>query len=163
MSPMRSAVKTSMRRSGQIGQPPAPAGQSFQLPIDTLGRLTDPEQFGNIIVKSGLQPMSVAAARPRAPIRARPAGSGTPGSTSAGTVDLSGIDSGTTMTTPATGGAATGGGATSTGGGTTAGGGATGGGGTTGGRRMGGVMPDPTRDPPSTWKNQACKNEGARG
>src|SRR5216683_2769656 len=38
--------------AGQIGQPPAPRGQSFQLPIDTLGRLTDPEQFGNIIVKA---------------------------------------------------------------------------------------------------------------
>jgi multidrug efflux pump len=130
--------------SGRIGQPPAPAGQSFQLPVDTLGRLTDPEEFGNIIVKSGLQPMSVAAARPRAPIRARPAGSGTPGSTSAGTVDLSGIDVGVTPNTPATGGAATGGGATSTGGGTTAGGGATGGGGTTGGSATGGVLPDPT-------------------
>ena len=33
---------------GQIGQPPAPAGQAFQLPIDTLGRLVDPEQFGDI-------------------------------------------------------------------------------------------------------------------
>jgi multidrug efflux pump len=38
---------------GQIGQPPASAGQSFQMPLDTLGRLTDPEQFGNIIVKVG--------------------------------------------------------------------------------------------------------------
>ena len=27
--------------SGQIGQPPAPPGQSAQVPIDTLGRLTD--------------------------------------------------------------------------------------------------------------------------
>jgi multidrug efflux pump len=36
---------------GQVGRPPASAGQSFQLPLDTLGRLTDPEQFGNIIVK----------------------------------------------------------------------------------------------------------------
>ena len=37
--------------AGQIGQPPAPPGQSYQLPIDTLGRLIDPEQFGDIIVK----------------------------------------------------------------------------------------------------------------
>src|SRR4051794_12924609 len=36
---------------GQIGQPPAPSPEPFQLPIDTLGRLTDPEQFANIIVK----------------------------------------------------------------------------------------------------------------
>src|SRR5208337_1731640 len=37
--------------AGRIGQPPAPLGQSSQLPIATLGRLTKPEQFGNIIVK----------------------------------------------------------------------------------------------------------------
>src|SRR5271157_742412 len=37
--------------AGRIGQPPAPLGQSAQLPIDTLGRLTEPEQFGDIIVK----------------------------------------------------------------------------------------------------------------
>jgi multidrug efflux pump len=38
---------------GQIGQPPTSTGQSFQMPLDALGRLTDPEQFGNIIVKVG--------------------------------------------------------------------------------------------------------------
>jgi HAE1 family hydrophobic/amphiphilic exporter-1 len=38
--------------AGQIGQPPAPADQSFQYTITTLGRLTDPEQFANIIVKT---------------------------------------------------------------------------------------------------------------
>jgi multidrug efflux pump len=37
---------------GQVGMPPAPAGQGFQLPTDTLGRLTQPEEFGEIIVKS---------------------------------------------------------------------------------------------------------------
>src|SRR5262249_10140530 len=37
---------------GQMGQQPVPSGQAFQLPTDTLGRLTTPEQFGNIIVKS---------------------------------------------------------------------------------------------------------------
>jgi multidrug efflux pump len=39
--------------AGQVGQPPASRGRPFQLPIDTLGRLTDPEQFGDIIVKVG--------------------------------------------------------------------------------------------------------------
>ncbi len=39
--------------AGQIGQPPASRGQSFQLPISTLGRLNTPEQFGDIIVKVG--------------------------------------------------------------------------------------------------------------
>jgi multidrug efflux pump len=38
---------------GQIGQPPAPRGQSLQVPVDTLGRLNDPEQFGEIVVKVG--------------------------------------------------------------------------------------------------------------
>src|SRR5271166_547920 len=47
--------------AGQVGQPPASRVQSFQVPIDTLGRLNDPEQFGNIIVKVG-QPRSGAPA-----------------------------------------------------------------------------------------------------
>lgn len=38
--------------AGQIGQQPVPRGQQFQLTINTLGRLTDPEQFANIILKS---------------------------------------------------------------------------------------------------------------
>jgi len=38
--------------AGQIGAPPAPSGQAFQYTINTLGRLSDPEEFGNIIVKS---------------------------------------------------------------------------------------------------------------
>jgi multidrug efflux pump len=37
--------------AGQIGQPPTLAREPFQLPVDTLGRLTDPDQFGEIIVK----------------------------------------------------------------------------------------------------------------
>jgi len=38
--------------AGQIGQPPAPAGQDFQLSINTLGRLSNPEEFENIIIKT---------------------------------------------------------------------------------------------------------------
>jgi HAE1 family hydrophobic/amphiphilic exporter-1 len=38
--------------AGQIGQPPAPRGQNFQYPVNVLGRLTDVEQFEQIIVKS---------------------------------------------------------------------------------------------------------------
>ncbi|MDB5392339.1 MAG: cation/multidrug efflux pump, partial [Planctomycetaceae bacterium] len=38
---------------GQVGQPTAPQGQSFQLPVETLGRLSEPEEFGEIIVKVG--------------------------------------------------------------------------------------------------------------
>ena len=39
--------------AGQIGQQPVPKGQQFQLTINTLGRLTSPEQFGEIIIKAG--------------------------------------------------------------------------------------------------------------
>jgi multidrug efflux pump subunit AcrB len=38
--------------AGQIGQAPVPAGQVFQLPISTMGRLLDPEQFAHIILKN---------------------------------------------------------------------------------------------------------------
>ena len=39
--------------AGSIGQQPVPSGQQFQLIINTLGRLVDPEQFGNVIIKVG--------------------------------------------------------------------------------------------------------------
>src|SRR6202453_1485869 len=38
--------------AGQIGQPPALKAQQFQLTINTLGRLIDPEQFADIIIKT---------------------------------------------------------------------------------------------------------------
>ena len=37
--------------SGQVGAPPAPAGQNFQYTVNVEGRLTDPAEFANIIVK----------------------------------------------------------------------------------------------------------------
>src|SRR5947209_4662796 len=39
--------------SGAVGQAPVPAGHAFQLPVTTLGRLREPEEFENIIVKTG--------------------------------------------------------------------------------------------------------------
>ncbi len=39
--------------AGQIGQAPVPKGQNFQYTVSTLGRLTSPEQFGDIIVATG--------------------------------------------------------------------------------------------------------------
>ena len=39
--------------AGQIGQQPVPASQQFQLTINTRGRLSGPEEFGDIIVKVG--------------------------------------------------------------------------------------------------------------
>ncbi len=38
--------------AGQIGQPPVPQGQVFQYTMSTLGRLTDPEQFEEMILKT---------------------------------------------------------------------------------------------------------------
>ncbi len=39
--------------AGQIGQPPAPTGQSFEYAVNVLGRLVDIEQFEDIIIKTG--------------------------------------------------------------------------------------------------------------
>jgi multidrug efflux pump len=39
--------------AGQVGQPPVPRGQQFQLTINTKGRLTEAEEFRDIIVKVG--------------------------------------------------------------------------------------------------------------
>lgn len=39
--------------AGRLGQAPAPPGQEFQLTINTLGRLLEPEQFADVIVKTG--------------------------------------------------------------------------------------------------------------
>jgi multidrug efflux pump subunit AcrB len=39
--------------AGQIGQPPVPAGQDFQLTLTTQGRLAEPDQFGEIILTTG--------------------------------------------------------------------------------------------------------------
>ena len=62
--------------AGQIGQEPVPKGQQFQLTINTLGRLVDPEQFADIILKAG-QGNSAAQApaaggRPVRPASGRP-------------------------------------------------------------------------------------------
>jgi HAE1 family hydrophobic/amphiphilic exporter-1 len=37
---------------GQIGTPPAPENQDFQYTVNVEGRLTDPTEFGNIIIKA---------------------------------------------------------------------------------------------------------------
>jgi HAE1 family hydrophobic/amphiphilic exporter-1 len=39
--------------AGQIGQQPVPQGQDFQLTVNTLGRLSEVEQFEDIVVKRG--------------------------------------------------------------------------------------------------------------
>ncbi|MDE3155630.1 MAG: multidrug efflux RND transporter permease subunit [Acidobacteriota bacterium] len=39
--------------AGQIGQPPVAAGQHYELSVRAVGRLSDPVQFDNIILKQG--------------------------------------------------------------------------------------------------------------
>src|SRR5207237_1037998 len=39
--------------AGRIGQPPVPTGQDFQYTLNTLGRLIEPGQFDNIVLKTG--------------------------------------------------------------------------------------------------------------
>jgi hydrophobic/amphiphilic exporter-1 (mainly G- bacteria), HAE1 family len=39
--------------AGQVGAPPAPSGQSFQYTLNVAGKLSDPEQFAAVIVKTG--------------------------------------------------------------------------------------------------------------
>jgi multidrug efflux pump len=39
--------------AGSLGRPPVPQGLAFQYTLSTLGRLTEPEQFGDIVVKIG--------------------------------------------------------------------------------------------------------------
>ena len=38
--------------AGRIGREPAPPGNQLTLPVTTLGRLTDPKEFGDIIVRA---------------------------------------------------------------------------------------------------------------
>jgi multidrug efflux pump len=47
--------------AGQIGSPPADANQPLEIPLDALGRLSEPEQFGEIIVKVGQGTTSASA------------------------------------------------------------------------------------------------------
>ncbi|MDB5459790.1 MAG: transporter, hydrophobe/amphiphile efflux family, partial [Caulobacteraceae bacterium] len=39
--------------AGQVGAPPAPGQASFQVAINTQGRLTNEEQFGDVIIRAG--------------------------------------------------------------------------------------------------------------
>ncbi len=39
--------------AGQLGAPPAPPDQAFQFTVNVSGRLSDPAQFGDIVVKTG--------------------------------------------------------------------------------------------------------------
>jgi hydrophobic/amphiphilic exporter-1 (mainly G- bacteria), HAE1 family len=39
--------------AGQVGQPPSKTGQSFQISVRAVGRLVEPSEFENIILKTG--------------------------------------------------------------------------------------------------------------
>ena len=59
--------------AGQIGQPPNPGpAQQFQLTINTLGRLTDPDQFADIIIKTVQGQSSTPASANASPSTAPP-------------------------------------------------------------------------------------------
>jgi multidrug efflux pump len=72
--------------AGRVGQPPIGRGQSRQLPIDTLGRLSTPDQFGDIVVKTGdlpspLSPAGAAIQGPPTAVARKKSGSQSPAST----------------------------------------------------------------------------------
>ena len=69
----RAARQNVQVASGVVNQPPVPQQGAFQLNVETLGRLTEPRQFGNIVVKTDDGRARDAAARHR-PRRARRAG-----------------------------------------------------------------------------------------
>jgi hydrophobic/amphiphilic exporter-1 (mainly G- bacteria), HAE1 family len=39
--------------AGQVGQPPTPSGQSYQISVRAIGRLSEASEFDNIILKTG--------------------------------------------------------------------------------------------------------------
>ena len=41
--------------SGTLGQPPVPGATAFAIGVQTLGRLVDPDQFGDIVIKNDAQ------------------------------------------------------------------------------------------------------------
>jgi HAE1 family hydrophobic/amphiphilic exporter-1 len=49
--------------AGKIGQSPAPAGTPFEMQVNTTGRLSDPEQFRDIVVRTDAKAGSVVRLR----------------------------------------------------------------------------------------------------
>jgi hydrophobic/amphiphilic exporter-1 (mainly G- bacteria), HAE1 family len=39
--------------SGQVGEPPSPPGQAYQISVRAIGRLVEPSEFENIVLKTG--------------------------------------------------------------------------------------------------------------
>ena len=145
--------------AGWIGQPPNNASQAFELPIDTLGRLNTPEQFGEIIVKVGMSappPSPQHGQGSAAQGQFRPARTPRPPHRSVGHGIRRGQPAAARRAVPRrptmpVGDGTTGG--TATGGVTTGGGATTGGGGNRGRRRL-----DRGR-----WDDGRCSRRGSRG
>ncbi|HEY3788274.1 MAG TPA: efflux RND transporter permease subunit, partial [Urbifossiella sp.] len=132
--------------AGRIGQPPVSGGPDFQLPLNTLGRLADPEQFGNIVVKIGGTPplismtgVDLPPATPGAAKAPRKSGGGASSPASPMPTTIGSLGSGPATTPPpapapttgSDGNTATASGPTDSAGATSAAGGATGVGGAT--------------------------------
>jgi hydrophobe/amphiphile efflux-1 (HAE1) family protein len=54
--------------AGKIGQPPAPPGTPFEMQVNAVGRLSDPAQFGDIVVRANAAAGSVVRLRDAARI-----------------------------------------------------------------------------------------------
>ena len=48
--------------AGRLGQPPATPGIAFQVPLNTTGRLLDPEEFADVIIKTGHESTAIKSA-----------------------------------------------------------------------------------------------------
>ncbi len=93
--------------AGQIGQQPVPRGQQFQLTINTLGRLVEPEQFEDIILKAGEDTFQASNAPDAGTSTSAAGGTATNGATSqglqGGSADRGGSNSQAPMLSQATG------------------------------------------------------------
>jgi len=49
--------------AGKLGQSPAPPGTEFEYQVNALGRLSDPAQFGNIVIRAGTASEAVVRLR----------------------------------------------------------------------------------------------------
>ncbi len=49
--------------AGKIGQSPAPAGTAFEMQVNAVGRLSDPKEFGDIVVRADSQNGSLVRLR----------------------------------------------------------------------------------------------------
>ena len=49
--------------AGKIGQSPAPVGTAFEMQVNAVGRLSDPEQFGDIVLRTDLQEGAIVRLR----------------------------------------------------------------------------------------------------